>query len=297
MTSKSIAMKSRKIFLQNLFLIVLMLTTISGIAQQKLPPAWSAKFKTPINWQRVHSLGYIIVSTNDGLYGVNPNDGKVIWENKNFPALNSANFEEVPGTEFVTIAYKTNSNSTIPMQAIVEVVNGKTLFDSQKESIGVLSRHVLPSAGKLLVIGMRPKNLVASLFMYDIATGQQVWANDELFKAESTGKGLLGKLQKMGDELSSLQALTSEPLELDQNSLLLTHPNYVMRINHPTVRLPGKIRLSHQSMRRFIFHPIERGLFMSALTLNQVRVPDSPRQAEMKAVLRNSTIIFTTLTM
>ena len=205
--------------MKNLFFIFLMLTTTLGRAQQKLPAAWSAKFKTAINWQRVHSLGYIIVGTNDGLYGVNPTDGKVIWENKNFPALNSDTFEEIPGTEFVTIAYKTNSNSRIPMQAIVEVINGKTLFDSQKESIGVLSRHVLPSAGKLLVIGMRPNNLVASLFMYDIASGKQMWANDELFKAESTGKGLLGKLQKMGDELGSLQALTSEPIELDQNSL------------------------------------------------------------------------------
>lgn len=253
-------MELRSVFLKNLFLIFLMLTTILSMAQQKLPPAWSAKFKAAINWQRVHSLGYIIVSTNDGLYGVNPNDGKVLWENKSFPSLSSANFEEVPGTEFVTIAHKTNSSSTIPMQAIVEVVNGKTLFDSQKEGIGVLSRHVLPSAGKLLVIGMRPKNLVASLFMYDIATGQQVWANDELFKAESTGKGLLGKLQKMGDELSSLQALTSEPLELDQNSLLLTHPNYVIRINSANGEVTWKNKIEPSKHAQIHFSPYRKGI-------------------------------------
>src|SRR5436190_8810018 len=113
-----------------------------GHAQPKTPPAWSAKFKSPVNWQRVHSLGYLIVSTNDGLYGVNPSDGKIIWENKNFPALNSDNFQEVEGTEFVTVAFLTDKSSTIPMQAIIEVVGGKVLFDSQKEQIGVLSRHV-----------------------------------------------------------------------------------------------------------------------------------------------------------
>jgi hypothetical protein len=69
-----------------------------------------------------------------------------------------------------------------------------------------------------------------------------VWANDDLFKSESGGKGLLGKLQKLGDELGSLQALTSEPYELDQNSLLLTHPNYVVRINSSNGRLFGKIK-------------------------------------------------------
>src|SRR5687768_1061509 len=89
--------------------------------QPKTAPAWSAKFKNAVNWQRVHSLGYLIVSTNDGIYGVNPNDGKVLWENKNFPAISSDNFQEVEGTEFITISYLTDKSSTIPMQAIIEV--------------------------------------------------------------------------------------------------------------------------------------------------------------------------------
>jgi outer membrane protein assembly factor BamB len=243
-----------------LLLIIFAFAIFSSNAQQKLPSVWSAKFKTPINWQRVHSLGYLLVSTNDGLYSVNPNDGKILWENKQFPALNPASLEEVPGTEFVTIAYKNNTSSTIPMQAIMEVVSGKVLFDSQKESIGVLSRHVLPAAGKLLVIGMRPKNLIASLFMYDIATGQQVWANDDLFKTESAGKGLLGKLQKMGDELSSLQALTSEPYELDQNSLLLTHPNYVIRINSTNGQVTWKNKIEPSKHGQVYFSPYKKGV-------------------------------------
>jgi outer membrane protein assembly factor BamB len=242
-------------------LLILVLSPMLSTAQQKLPSSWSAKFKSPINWQRVHSLGYLIVSNNDGLYGVNPTDGKILWENKSFPALNPANFEEVAGTEFVTIAYKTDNSSTIPMQAIIEVVSGKVLFDSQKESIGVLSRHVLPSAGKLLVIGMRPKNLVASLFMYDIATGQQVWANDDLFKAEkSEAKGLLGKLQNLGTELSSLQALTSEPYELDQNSMLLTHPNYVIRLNSSNGQVTWKNKIQPSKHGQVYFSPYKKGI-------------------------------------
>jgi hypothetical protein len=229
-------------------------------AQQKLPPTWSAKFKNPINWQRVHSLGYLIVSTNDGLYGVNPMDGKILWENPSFKALDPAMYEEVAGTEFVTIAYKTDVTSKIPMQAIVEVINGKVLFDSQKEQIGVLSRHVLPSSGKLLVIGMKPNNLVASLFMYDIATGKQLWANDELFKSENAGKGLLGKLQKLGDEMSSLQALTSEPYELDATSLLLTHPNYVMRINSTSGAVQWKNKIEPSKHGKVYFSPYKKGI-------------------------------------
>src|SRR5438128_2060940 len=122
----------------------LCLFAVVSFSQPKTAPAWSAKFRSAVNWQRIHSLGYLIVSTNDGLYGVSPADGKVLWENKDFPALDPANFQEVQGTEFATISFLTEKSSTIPMQAILEVVGGKVLFDSRKEKIGVLSRHVLP---------------------------------------------------------------------------------------------------------------------------------------------------------
>jgi outer membrane protein assembly factor BamB len=250
-------MKIKLLFL-NLIVLTILATTAS--AQPKTPPAWSVKFKSPIQWQRVHSLGYVMVATADGLYGVNPNDGKVLWENKEFPALNPETFQEVEGTEFVTISYLTNQSSTIPMQAIIEVINGQVLFDSRKESIGVLSRHVLPASGKLLVIGMRPKNMVASLFMYDIASGQQIWANDELFKAESGGgKGLLGKLQTLSTELSSLQALTSEPIALDGESVLITHPNYVVRLNSATGKAIWKNSIQPSKRAGVYFSPYKKG--------------------------------------
>src|SRR5687767_10818355 len=142
-----------KMQFRTLFFCMTMVITWFCEAQPKTNKAWSAKFGSSINWQRVHSLGYLIVSTNDGLYGVNPNDGKIIWENKSFAALNPEYYQEVDGTEFLTIAYKTESTSKIPMQAIINVGDGKVLFDSQKEQIGVLSRHVLPESGRLLVIG------------------------------------------------------------------------------------------------------------------------------------------------
>jgi outer membrane protein assembly factor BamB len=232
---------------------------ILSIAQPKTPPAWSAKFKSPITWQRIHSLGYLIVGTNEGIYCVNPSDGKIIWENKNYPNIASENFSEVDGTEFVTIAFKTDQTSTIPMQAIIEVVGGKVLFDSQKEQIGVLSRHVLPTSGRLLVIGVRPKTLAASLFMYDIASGKQLWANDDLFKADETGqKGFLGKLQAMGQQLGNLQSLTSEPLELQDQTMIITHPNYAIRLNSLDGKVVWKNALTPSKRGRVYFSPYKK---------------------------------------
>jgi outer membrane protein assembly factor BamB len=220
-----------KTIIRTLLLGIICISAVTVNAQSKTAPAWSAKFKSPVNWQRVHSLGYLIVSTNDGLYGVNPADGKIIWENKSYPALNPDWVQEVEGTEFVAISFLTEKSSTIPMQAILEVVGGRVLFDSQKEQIGVLSRHVLPLSGRLLVIGARPNTLSASLFMYDIASAKQLWSNDDLFKADQDTKGFLGKLQAMGQQLSNLQSLTSEPVELPDQTMIITHANYVIRLS------------------------------------------------------------------
>lgn len=250
-----------KTLLRALLLTGFCLCATVAYCQPKTPPAWSAKFKSAINWQRVHSLGYLIVSTNDGLYGVNPNDGKVLWENKSFPAINPDNFQEVQGTEFITISFLTEKSSMIPMQAIIEVVGGKVLFDSQKEQIGVLSRHVLPSSGRLLVIGARPKTLMASLFMYDIATGKQLWANDELFKADQpTAKGVLGKLQAMGQQLSNLQSLTSEPAELSDQTMIITHPNYAIRLNTADGKVLWKNSIQPSTRGQVYFSPHKKGV-------------------------------------
>src|SRR6187551_558247 len=171
-----------------ILVIGLMVLPASLFAQEKLTPSWSAKFSSPINWQRVHSLGYIIVSTNNGLYGVNPSNGSIAWENKSFAALDPNMLVEIEGTEFLAITYKIDNSTTVPLEAIIKVMDGKVLFDSRKEGIGVLSRHALPASGRLLVLGVKQggelKDLTATVFMYDIQTGKQLWMNDKLFRSE-----------------------------------------------------------------------------------------------------------------
>lgn len=229
-------------------------------AQPHVQPAWSAKFTSPVNWQRIHSLGYIIVSTNDGLYGVNPADGKILWERKDFPALDPALFEEVEGTEFIAVARHTSEDSMLPMQAIIDVISGKVLFDSKKEGIGILSRHVLSESGRLLVIGAAKGNLVATLFMYDIASGNLLWSNDQVFKVESAGTGFLAKLQAGVKALSNLQGLIANPVEIDGESMIVAHPNYIMRINTLTGKVIWKNDIERSTTGRLLFSPYHQDI-------------------------------------
>jgi outer membrane protein assembly factor BamB len=244
-----------------LLFIVILASYHSGIAQTKTPPSWTAKFKKPINWQRVHSLGYLIVGTSDALYGVNPTDGKILWENKNYPAVNPASYSEIEGTEFVTLSVMTDKSPNFPMQVIIEVVEGKTLFDSQKEEIGVLSRHVLPQSNRLLIIGAKQGALIASLFMYDIVSGKQLWTNSDLFQPDQTSqKGFMGKLQALGQKLASLQSLSSEPLEMKDGTLILTHPSYVIRLNSADGKVLWKNSVEQSKKAQILFSPYKPGV-------------------------------------
>ena len=246
--------------LPRLLSVCMVVLTLAANAQPKTAPSWSAKFSSTIQWQRVHSLGHLIVCTDNGLYGVNPDDGKIIWENKAFARLNPESYQEVEGTEFLTIAYEAQAGSTIPMQAIIQVATGKVLFDSQKEQIGVLSRHVLPESGRLLVIGVKHKTLSASLFMYDIATGKQLWTNDAMFQVEAASKGFLGKLQAMGQQLSNLQSLTSEPLELEDETMIITHPNYVIRVHTADGKVIWKNSIQPSLRAEIVFSMYREGV-------------------------------------
>jgi outer membrane protein assembly factor BamB len=243
----------------------LLLISIACFSQPKKAAAWSAKFKNNINWQRVHSLGYIIVSTDAALYGINPADGKVMWENKAFAALDASMMQEVEGTEFLSVSYKQDQESTIPLQAIVQVSKGTVLFDSQKEGIGVLSRHVLPISGRLLIIGVKQgtelKDLMATLFMYNISSGERLWVNDDLFKPDApTTKGVLGKLQAMGQQLGNLQKLTSEPLEVDNQHVIITHPSYVMKLKSATGELVWKSPVQASKLAKVLSSPYKKGV-------------------------------------
>ena len=246
-----------KKFIFFLLCTIQIIAAFQVFAQNKLTPRWTLEFSEDIEWQRVHSLGYLIVCTRKGLYGIDPNTGKIAWENKNFASIRSEDFEEVPGTEFITIIFN-RELSIIKKQAIIEVLSGKVLFDSREAEIGVMSRHVLAKSGRLLVVGAKAKEMYASLFMYDIASGKLLWANTELFKADKNAKGFFNKLQAVTDNINSLQPLATDPFELDAENILIVHPTCALRINSTTGEVIWKNSLQTAVRAKLLFSPYKK---------------------------------------
>src|SRR3989441_8295345 len=91
---------------------------------------------------------------------------------------------------------------------VFDPVTGAIVFDSRRLGLAqIVTRRVLPQSGTLLVHGRRAAGppVVA---LYDLATGDQRWANEGLFEQTEPQKmGLGGLMQRLGTAASEATAL------------------------------------------------------------------------------------------
>ena len=68
---------------------------VESVSTDNIPAkkeSWRATFDREINWFNLTSLGIVIVSTDDALYGIEPKSGKINWKNEQFKKLSKANY-------------------------------------------------------------------------------------------------------------------------------------------------------------------------------------------------------------
>ncbi len=220
--------------MKNLFFILLIFFFFQ-FSLQAIEPAWQASFEKSINWQKVTNLGYLIVNTTDGLHGIDPESGDVIWTSVQFANLPIETFKQVEGSPFFKIEVLKGEK---PQVYIINPVDGQLLFDSSKEEVSeMLSYNILPKSNQLLVVAIKKGNSGASLFMYNIENGEKSWVNDKLFsvKVETGLKGGLGAFankfaSEMGTSMNA-QGLITDPIEISATNMLLIHPNFVYSID------------------------------------------------------------------
>ena len=211
-----------------LFSFVLLLISIFSFSQSDA--LW--KINIAHRWHRITSLGYLVVGSTGYLTAINPSNGATMWQSDSFGTLQEPQVEEIPGTSLLRIAHGIDADDAdFPMIAILDVATGKIIFDSNEQKLGVLATYVLPKSGKFLVVGVKPGEFSAKLLMYNLENGGLLWKNDEIFKATTNGKGgLLGKMAAAVKTAINMKALIAPPVEMDDQSLVIVHPNYVIRL-------------------------------------------------------------------
>ncbi len=149
----------------------------AGAAFAQSAPTWKANITGSVLWQKVTPMGTLVVTTTDGMYGIDPASGKVSWSQKSLSNVAEENYEVIPNTPFVAIV---KPNGNVGEHTVINSVDGKILCNSKEAGIGVISRHILYETGNILLFGLGDK-LSAVVAVFDISTGQMKWKKENLF--------------------------------------------------------------------------------------------------------------------
>src|SRR5438270_1977020 len=170
--------------------------------------AWTIKTRGDVRWQQVTPAGALLVSTDAELAGIDIERGQVTWEKPELGGLPPDSVRMVEGSLLMEAARP-------GLLVVFDPVTGAVVFDSRRLSLSqVVTRRVLPQSGTLLVHGRRAAGppVVA---LYDLATGDQRWANEALFQqTEAPKKGLGGLMQRLvtaASEATALEVLQAGP--------------------------------------------------------------------------------------
>src|SRR5437879_862428 len=170
--------------------------------------AWTLRMKGDIRWQQVTPAGVLLVSTDGSASGVDIEGGQVAWEKPELGGLPADSVRMVEGSLLMEAARP-------GLLVVFDPVTGTAVFDSRRLNLAqIVTRRALPQSGTLLVHGRRAAGppVVA---LYDLASGEQRWANEGLF--EQTGpqkKGLGGLMQRLvtaASEATALEVLQAGP--------------------------------------------------------------------------------------
>ncbi|MCG8318655.1 MAG: PQQ-binding-like beta-propeller repeat protein [Cytophagales bacterium] len=219
---------------------VVLCLLLNNVVGKRLDPnpseAWKLKFASSINWQQITPFGNLVVSTNDGLYGIDPEKGRITWQIKRLGNIPADSYQVLPNTFYAQISL---ANQVI----ILDPYEGKILSDTKKAGFtSVIAKNVLFESRTILICGYKEK-LKTSFSLFDIATGKELWNNGEFF----TGSGGLGEV------MNSLKVTQASPenhevaafnlIEAGGQGFIMVNSQGIFNINTQTGQLIWKAEL------------------------------------------------------
>lgn len=160
--------------------------------------AWTMDFDSGIDWFRLSPTGKLIAGTNNGLYGIDPNTGKVAWKHDFLKNITKTNYNPISNSPFIAIVTGSMFNM---QQVILDVNSGKVIASTADLGMKMVNkRYTVNSLGGILFSGYL--NNAPSLVFIDAATGEKKWVLSKVFDSNS-------------------EVMVARPLAVDKSSMLL----------------------------------------------------------------------------
>ena len=163
-------------YISSIFVIILLSTIGLGQVQT---PQWDVILPSKVKWLQVNDWGMVIAACENGMYGMDPRDGKKIWENTSLTNINEDFYSNIENTPLVLIADKGSDAKTV----VINGLTGDVVFNSEKEGFSkVVSRKIIPEIEGLLIVYQTDAG--DGIALYNYVNGTQKW-NSSIEKAKS----------------------------------------------------------------------------------------------------------------
>lgn len=155
-------------------ILLLLIVNTSLVYGQQVKPLWSKTLPEGVKWQMVTSLGNYVVGTSQGLVGMNPDKGEVIWKNIKFGPVNAEQVQQIGSSALLAV----NLGTTI---YVIDPFTGDVKFDSKNAGINeIKDQMVLYQSNGILVSGRNVENKDI-LLMSSLADGKVAWKIEDDF--------------------------------------------------------------------------------------------------------------------
>ncbi|HXI22008.1 MAG TPA: PQQ-binding-like beta-propeller repeat protein, partial [Gemmatimonadales bacterium] len=170
-------------------------------------PAWTVQADQPIEWLRFLPSRILVVSSDDGLRGLNPADGSAVWRRADLGNVSQTTFEgaqqsaplaggpaktgtaapvirtmeELPGGRLAAIL--ADSGGVRSWFDVIDLTTGTTAWSSSALGIGDAHGFLpFPDSGTILVYGtlIEPGRRRQFWTRVTVATGEKLWTTDSL---------------------------------------------------------------------------------------------------------------------
>jgi len=175
---------------------LLIIVGLTGSIWAQSDPMWKVTFEKKVKWMKVAPTGHLIVSTDEGLVGIDPEYGGVLWKREDLKGLKDSPEKQfvswlqefVPFTPFAVVrifseAHKTFKHSGAPYWIhIVNVVNGEDLWTTEAMELKDIYGYILlPKIGGMFLYGL-DKDKKKTAFVLELETGNVIWQKRDFFK-------------------------------------------------------------------------------------------------------------------
>lgn len=166
------------------FRLFIYITLVCGCFWQSLTAQTDIRLKGRLKGKIINAYtGQLLVLTSRATYGVSPENASEYWKAKPVKKVDASSYREVPFSPFVAFESKRLINSKLisgilnsgsTSIVIMNVNNGKVLFDSKKEGFKSVNKTlVLPERKSVLINGVKGRELTLALF--DCVDGKMIW--------------------------------------------------------------------------------------------------------------------------